>query len=481
MINRNWQCHLDQGEAAAQLHEHSASEANGRQPIGPTSKGQRTSQGARAKPQAERMTERSARSHLYKIKKYRKKILNANNNTKIDIYTNKLNYYERMVGGKQNDSMYPEPVETNIKNYRLRDYIDDPIRIKAVGYAAMRVNSKLVPVEFYRREPSQNEILVRILYCGVCLSDWHSLTGEWTSISFPLIVGYEMTGQIIKISRNSTKFKLGNIVGIGPYINSCRQCPRCKSGLEQYCDNHPTSVYDSRERKPGEIKPTGEKTFGGFSNVITINEDFAYKIPENLSLDAAAPLMDAGLTVYSPLNKYVKPGMTIGISGIGGLGHLAVKIAKAMGNNVVALTTSEWKLADSKRLGADESVLVTNEKELAKYKNKFDFILSTIPKIDDINMYLDLLAFDGIFCIVGYFDDVNLNIDSLGKRRKKLVTSSMGSRKDIVDMLEFCSKHNIVADIEKIPANDIDMTHKRMIDKSIKYRFVVDNTGSFPK
>ena len=406
----------------------------------------------------------------YKIQKYQHKISTYNGQTVPEIYYNKLSYYTNLIYGGKTKLAQPK----SDKNCDSKTFILDNNHISACGYGLLTdagTKSKLEPVVFDRRLPYDTDVVIQILYCGVCHSDWHSIIGEW-SRKIPLIPGHEIAGQVIKIGTAVNKFKIGDSVGVGPYVNSCQQCARCLEQNQQYCINGTSSTYDSRDRIPGSLKPDGERTYGGFSNIITVNQDFVFKIPSNLPLDQAAPLLCAGVTVYSPLIRSgVGPGKKVAIAGIGGLGSVAVKIAKALGAEVLAITRTDWKLTDAKRIGADKTVLV---KDMAMYNDTLDVIIDTIPEIHNINPYLDLLKFDGSMTIVGVFDNVDLDTSVLSSGRKAIRGSIVGGVREFKDLLQFCSKHNIVADIEKIKIKDINSTFKKIQNSKVKYRFVIE-------
>ena len=304
----------------------------------------------------------------YKIQKYQHKISTYNDQSVPEIYYNKLSYYTNLMnGGKSGMEKSKLAQPKSDKNCDSKTFILDNNQISSCGYGLLTdtgTKSKLEQVIFDRRLPYDTDVVIQILYCGVCHSDWHSIIGEW-SRKLPLVPGHEITGKIVKIGKAVNKFKIGDSVGVGPYVNSCQQCARCLEQNQQYCINGTSSTYDSRDRTPGSLEPDGERTYGGFSNIITANQDFVFKIPSNLPLDQAAPLLCAGVTVYSPLIKSgVGPGKKVGVAGIGGLGSMAVKIAKGLGAEVLAITRTEWKLTDAKRIGADKTVLV---KDMAMY------------------------------------------------------------------------------------------------------------------
>lgn len=428
----------------------------------------------------------------YKLNKYQVKLASTNDQNKINTYNAKLDFYSNpvlslvgqslpLVGGKKVSGVLS--LATPHKPYPASEYDVEPDidrkNINARGYGLLKKHTDLEPVVFERRQPYLTDVVIKINYAGVCHSDWHSITGEWES-SIPLVPGHEISGTVVKIGPKVTKFAIGDLVAVGPYVNSCRVCDMCKHGHEQYCENGVSSTYDSTDRQPGDIVATGEPTYGGYSNIITVNQDFVFMIPNNIKLECAAPLLCAGITTYSPLSQSLnqsitKKGMKVGVAGIGGLGHMTVKLAKAMGAYVVALTRTEWKLEDSiSNLGADESILVTDEKQMKTIVGTLDLIIDTIPKKHDLDMYLELLAYNGTLWVLGPFTELEYDMGFLADKNRSLKSSIIGGVPDIKEMLKFCSKNNIEPDIEIIPLGDINKTHKRILNSNIKYRFVID-------
>lgn len=413
----------------------------------------------------------------YKLTKYNTKLSLETDKNKINKYTKKINYYRLNMAAGSNINLSQPHQPKNESEYNTEPNIKAD-KINAHGYGLLQRHKKLEPVVFERRSPYPNDVVVRIMYCGVCHSDWHYITGEWEA-NLPLVCGHEFTGRIVAIGSHVTKFKIGDAVAIGTQINSCRICKMCINGHEQYCENGLSSTYDGRDRRPNEIntnsQPSGEQTHGGYSNIITVTQDFVFHLPDNLPLDVAAPLLCAGITTYSPLKQAgVKPGFRVGVAGIGGLGHIAVKIAKAMGAYVVAITSTEWKLDDVSRIGADQSVLVTDRKTMNALSESLDVIIDTIPKYHDLNIYLDLLAYNGILWILGPFTPLNFDMSLLASKNRSIRSSIVGGISETIEMLNFCAKHNIVADIEKIPLSHINKTYNKLIKSQVKYRFVLD-------
>ncbi len=404
-----------------------------------------------------------------KLKKYQHKIANSQNESKNKYYLDKIIRYKKILGGKNYELM--QPIKTLTFNSNV-DFNTNPII--ANGFGQLRHNKQLKSVIFERRSPYSTDVVIKILYCGVCHSDWHYINGEWDS-RVPLIPGHEICGQIVCLGSSVNKFHIGDYVLVGTLVNSCRVCTKCKMNLEQYCENGVSSTYDSFDRLPDEVIASGEHTYGGFSTVITVNENYVFPLPKNIDLKCSAPLVCAGITVYSALKQMnIKKGQTVAIAGIGGLGHMAIKIAKAMGASVIALTTTEWKLYDAKRIGADATVLISNKNTMNEYMGKINYILDTIPYQHDINFYLDLLAFYGKICIIGLFDVVGVDNNKLAGSKLSITSSIVGGIKETKEMLDFCNDHQIQPDVELISIFDINETYKKLINSNVKYRYVID-------
>jgi len=342
------------------------------------------------------------------------------------------------------------------------------IHVKA--YAAQNAKTPLGPFELNRRDPREHDVVVDIAYCGVCHSDIHQARDEWGGSIFPMVPGHEIVGRVKAIGSKVGKFKVGDLIGVGCFVDSCRECENCKEGLEQFCMKGMNATYNGME-KDGKTP-----TYGGYSTGIVVDENYALKIPKNLDLAAVAPLLCAGITTYSPLMHWkVGPGKSVAIVGLGGLGHMGVKIARALGANVTAITTSSSKKEDAKRLGAHEVIISKNEDEMKAHAGKFDFILNTVSAPHDINAYLELLKRDGTMVIVGVPEKpAQLQAFNLIFGRKRIAGSLIGGIKETQEMLDFCSKHSIVSDIEMIPVQKINEAYERMIKGDVKYRFVVD-------
>lgn len=345
---------------------------------------------------------------------------------------------------------------------------------KTVAYAAASATTPLAPVQIDRREPGPHDIQIEILYCGVCHSDIHQVRNEWRNSVYPVVPGHEIVGKVIKVGSDVKTFKEGDLAAVGCLVDSCRSCDNCKENLEQFCDKGATFTYNSPD------KGTGKTTYGGYSSFIVVDEKYVLHVPEKfkkLNLAAVAPLLCAGITTYSPLRHWnVKKGDKVGVVGLGGLGHMAVKLAHAMGAHVILFTTSESKIADGKRLGADEVVISKNPQDIKKHANNLDFIIDTVAAPHNLDTYLELLKRDGTLCLVGApaFPHPSPTITNLIFRRRAIGGSLIGGIKETQEMLNFCAEHNIVSDIEMIPIQKINEAYERMIRSDVKYRFVID-------
>jgi alcohol dehydrogenase (NADP+) len=341
--------------------------------------------------------------------------------------------------------------------------------MKTNAYAVQNATSPLAPFNFQRRDVGQHDVQIEILYCGVCHSDLHTARNEWQNTTYPCVPGHEIVGRVVKVGANVKKFKEGDTAGVGCMVDSCRNCANCEEDLEQFCDNV-IFTYNSPD------KHVGGMTFGGYSDSIVVDEAFVLQVPKNLNLPAVAPLLCAGITTYSPLrrNNVIK-GQKVGVVGLGGLGHMGVKLAKALGAHVVVFTTSPNKVEDALRLGADEVVNSKNADEMKKHLNSFHFILDTVSAQHDINAYLILLKRDGNLTQVGVpAEPLSLNVGSLIFGRRSLSGSLIGGIKETQEMLDFCGKHNITSDIELIPIQKINEAYDRLVKSDVKYRFVID-------
>lgn len=338
------------------------------------------------------------------------------------------------------------------------------------AYAAADARSALAPWKIERRPPGAHEVQIEIRYCGVCHSDIHQARGEWGGGIFPMVPGHEIVGEIGAIGSAVTKFKVGDRVGVGCFVDSCRECAACKDGEEQFCSEGMTATYNSLERG------TRQPTYGGYSTRIVVNQDYVLRVPASIPLDRAAPLLCAGITTYSPLRTFgLKTGDRIAVVGLGGLGHMGVKIARAMGAHVTVLSTSPAKREDALKLGADDFAATADPQTFKKLAGRFDFILDTVSAPHDYNAYLGLLRVDGTMILVGLPDQpVPLSAGPLIMRRRRLVGSLIGGIRETQEMLDFCAEHGIASDIELIPIDKINEAYTRMIKGDVRYRFVID-------
>ncbi|MGH8079440.1 MAG: NAD(P)-dependent alcohol dehydrogenase [Lysobacter sp.] len=342
--------------------------------------------------------------------------------------------------------------------------------LKTAAYAAHNAHSPLAPFSIQRREPGPDEVLIDILYCGVCHSDIHQARDEWGGSSFPMVPGHEIVGRVAQAGANVTRFKVGDAVGVGCFVDSCRECAQCKAGEEQYCDQGMTGTYNSRERA------TGEPTQGGYSTRITVDQAYVLSIPESIPLDRAAPLLCAGITTYSPLKYYgVKAGDNVAVVGLGGLGHMAVKLAVAMGARVTVLSTSESKREAALALGA-HAFAATREKGTFKALSRsFDFIIDSVSGDHNYNDYLGLLKVDGTMVLLGIPETPStVSAGMLIMQRRKLGGSLIGGIRETQEMLDFCAEHDVASDIELIDIGQINEAYERMIKGDVRYRFVID-------
>lgn len=347
--------------------------------------------------------------------------------------------------------------------------------IEAVGYGNLRKEYPLELMSFQRRAPLADDIVIEILYCGVCHSDWHVNRDEWKNSKFPIITGHEIIGRVAKVGNKVTKFKVGDLAGLGPNFDSCKQCEQCDLGFEQYCVNDVTETYNFPERLPGEIKPTGPVTQGGYSNVIVVNQRYALNIPPNAKLANLAPVLCAGSTMYTPLKYCGLPtGSRIGIAGFGGLGNIGLKLAKAMGYEVIILSTTPSKLQDAITLGADQALLATDLSVMDAYRLTFDMIICTIPFRHDINMYIDLLKPHGIMWVVGAMMPISVDFDIVNRKGRIVKGSSTAGIPDTQECVNLCVQNDIYPDIQLISITDLNSTHERIVNKEVKYRYVVD-------
>lgn len=358
---------------------------------------------------------------------------------------------------------------TNTHNQKQTSYGQGPFQ--AEGLAAYSPTSSLRLMKFQRRALGPNDVAIQIHYCGICHSDIHTILGDWGQIQYPQIVGHEITGEVVAIGSSVRKFNLGARVGVGTMVNSCRHCSECEAGYENYCLNGDTQTY-------GSIDKDGTVTQGGYSNFIVVDENYVIKIPNALDLADAAPLLCAGVTVYSPLRKWgVSQGKKVAIVGMGGLGHLAVKFATAMGANVTVFTTSSAKVQDSKRFGATDVLINEDGADFSKFKNTFDFALDTVADKHDLDRFVPLLKHDAAYCRVGLGKDSDSNEIgqmNLVSYRIALVGSNTGGIRETQDMVEFCALNKIKPEITIVSPNEVDEAWKNVLDKKVRYRYVID-------
>ena len=348
--------------------------------------------------------------------------------------------------------------------------------IKSHGYAALSAKDALAPFQFERRDPGPTDVQIDILYCGVCHSDLHTARDDWHMTQYPSVPGHEIVGRVVAVGAQVSKFKVGDIAGVGCMVDSCKHCGSCAEGLEQYCENGFTGTYN------GPLFG-GANTYGGYSDNIVVREDFVLRIAPDQDLAAVAPLLCAGITTYSPLKHWkVGPGQKVGIVGLGGLGHMGVKIAAAMGAHVVLFTTSPGKTADALRLGAREVVVSRNADEMAAHANSFDFILNTVAASHNLDAFIGLLKRDGTMTLVGAPAEPHPSpgVFNLIFKRRAIAGSLIGGIAETQEMLDFCAAHGIVSDIESIAIGDINHAYERMLKGDVKYRFVIDMASLKP-
>ena len=347
-----------------------------------------------------------------------------------------------------------------------------PVCYSTKAYATSSATSPLAATTIDRRQPTASDVQIQIQYCGVCHSDLHFARNEWGFTQYPAVPGHEIVGKVTAVGSGVKKFKVGDTVGVGCLVDSCRTCPDCRAGLEQFCTSM-VMTYGSMDQH------LGTPTLGGYAQSIVVTEDFVLRIPANLNLAAAAPLLCAGITTYSPLRHWnVGAGQKVGIVGLGGLGHMAVKFAKAFGAQVTLFTTSPSKVADGKRLGAHEVVVSTDAAQMAAQAGSFDFILDAVSATHDINAYMNLLKRDGNLVLVGAPEKpLAVAAFPLIFSRRSFSGSLIGGLPETQEMLDFCGKHNITSDIELIRIDQINAAYERMLKSDVKYRFVIDMTS----
>ena len=341
--------------------------------------------------------------------------------------------------------------------------------IQSKGYAAQDPKSSLTPFSFERREPGAKDVVVEIAFCGICHSDIHQVRDEWKQSMYPMVPGHEIVGKVSAVGAEVTKFKVGDLAGVGVTVDTCMQCENCKAGAEPYCLKGMVGTYNAKDYD-------GSITYGGYSNNIVAPEHYVYSISPKLELAAVAPLLCAGITTWSPLKHWgVGPGKKVGIVGLGGLGHMGLKFAHSLGAATALFTTSAGKEADARRLGADEVVLSKDKDAMMKHKGKFDFILDCVSAPHDLNEYMSLLRLDGTLCQVGLPDQpLPVAAFSLVTNRRSLSGSMIGGMRETQEMLDYCGEKGIVSDIELTSVDKLDEAYDRVVRGDVKYRFVID-------
>lgn len=341
--------------------------------------------------------------------------------------------------------------------------------VKAFGAESTTADLKEMNIE--RRETTPNDVEIEILYCGVCHSDLHTARNDWGGTVYPAVPGHEIVGRITKVGSEVSKFKVGDLAGVGCIVDSCGTCESCKHDLEQYCLNGFTGTYNGKD------KHLGGHTFGGYSQKVVVDANHVLKVPENLDLAAVAPLLCAGITTWSPLRHWnVGPNSKVAVVGLGGLGHMAIKLAKGLGAEVTLFSRTPGKSEDAKKLGADHVVISTEQSEMDSVKGKFDVIIDTVPYVHDVNPYVTTLSISGTLVVVGYLGGLEpiLNTVPMIMGRKSVAGSVIGGIAETQEMLDFCGEHNIVSEIEMIKMNEINGAYERMLKSDVKYRFVID-------
>jgi uncharacterized zinc-type alcohol dehydrogenase-like protein len=340
-----------------------------------------------------------------------------------------------------------------------------------LGYAAQSSEDDLSPYRFVRRDPRADDVVIDIQYCGVCHSDLHTVRNDWGNSVYPVVPGHEIIGRVVSVGADVTRFAPGDHVGVGCMVDSCRECDACEQGLEQYCENMPTYTYNSVDRHDH------MRTFGGYSERIVVSDKFVLRVPDGLDLKGAAPLLCAGITTWSPLRHWnVGKGSNVAVIGLGGLGHMALKLAKGLGANVTLFTRTPGKEEDARRLGADNVVISTDDLQMAAVSGRFDLIIDTVPYVHDLNPYVHTLSFDGTLVLVGFLGDLEtmLHTGPLVMGRKAVAGSVIGGIAETQELLDFCGEHGITSDVEVIKIQNINEAYERMLKSDVKYRFVID-------
>jgi len=342
--------------------------------------------------------------------------------------------------------------------------------MKTLGYAAQSADAPLAPFTFERRAPRPNDVVMEVLYCGICHSDLHQARNDWGWSTYPMVPGHEIVGRVIEIGGEVTRYKVGDAVAVGCMVDSCQQCDQCRKGLEQLCRKGNTQTYNDRDRI------TCEPTYGGYSKRLVVREEFVLRVPDGLDLSKVAPLVCAGITTYSPLRTWnVGPGSRVGVVGLGGLGHMAVKLAAAMGADVTVMSRSNGKEAGALALGADRLLVSADAKAMKKAESSFDLIVDTVPVKHDINPYIPLLDVDGTLVLVGQIgplDEISTVPLLLGRRR--VAGSPIGGIAETQEMLNFCAKKGVLPEVEMIRMDQINEAFERLEHSDVRYRFVID-------
>ena len=338
------------------------------------------------------------------------------------------------------------------------------------GYATHGATSNLEPFNFERRDVGARDVLIEILYCGVCHSDIHQARNEWGNSVYPMVPGHEIVGRVAQVGSEVERFKVGDLAGVGCFVDSCRVCANCKEGEEQFCENHMVSTYNGTE------KDEKTPTYGGYSSQIVVDENYTLKVPTNLPLQNVAPLLCAGITTYSPLRRFkVGPGQRVGVVGLGGLGHMGVKLAASMGAEVTVFSTSPSKEQDARGLGAHHFVVTKDPAKLEYLAGRFDFILDTVSASHDLNLYLNLLSREGALVLVGAPEKpLEVHAFSVISNGRTLAGSMIGGIRETQEMLDYCAENNITSDVEVIPIERIGEAYERTVKGDVRYRFVID-------
>lgn len=345
----------------------------------------------------------------------------------------------------------------------------ETFKVKAFGAESSKADLKEMQID--RRTITPKDIEIEILYCGVCHSDLHTVRNDWGGTLYPAVPGHEIVGKVVRVGKQVTKLKVGDFAAVGCLVDSCRECESCKQDLEQYCLNGFIGTYN------GNDKHLHKQTFGGYSEKVVVDEHFVLKVPKNLDLAAAAPLLCAGITTWSPLRHWkVGKGSKVAVVGLGGLGHMAIKLAKGLGAEVTLFSRSPSKIQDAKDLGADDVVISTDSENMKSVKGKFDLIIDTVPYVHDVNPYVSTLSINGTLVLVGYLGDLTpmLNSVPMIMERKSVAGSVIGGIAETQELLDFCGEHNIVSEIEIIKMQDINKAYERMLKSDVRYRFVID-------